>query len=310
MRNLTALVALLGCSALLNGCQDNQATAADHDVPKLVAQLVDKTRSNLVFIEGGAFTMGDFGAVGEDGLWRPYFPPTMEEDQPHEVTLSSYSFGAQKITWGDFDTYLLANHLDVLERNFGDSWEREPYQQDAASHFFVDKPAQVTWQEAKNYCHWLGDQTDLPLDLPTSAQWEFAGRNRGSQEWIYSTHDGRPLSEHRELVDRVQETGEYVPVGTRLPPNPLGLYDMADNGKEWVNDWFSETWYKDNPQITDPQGPEEGTKKVIRNLDFSFSRAGASESLPSSFNEDWVIIVTNTFRCALHSPTPVQDSSQ
>lgn len=310
MRNVTALFALLGCSALLYGCEGNQAAAADHDLPRLVAQLVDKTRSNLVFIEGGTFTMGDFGAVGEDGVWRPYFPPTIEEDQPHEVTLSSYSLSAQKTTWGDFDTYLLANELEVFERNFGDTWEREPYQQEAASQFYVEKPATVTWEEAKSYCNWLGGQTALSLDLPTSAQWEFAGRNRGSQEWIYSTHDGQPLSEHRELAERVQETGEYVPVGSRLPANPLGLYDMADNGKEWVNDWFSETWYRENPQITDPQGPNEGTKKVIRNFDFSFSRTGASEYLPSSFNEDWVIIVTNTFRCALQSPSPVKDLNQ
>lgn len=310
MRDLTVAMTLLACSGLLNGCQDSQPATSDNELPELVTKLIEKARSNLVFIEGGTFTMGDFGAVGEDGVWRPYFPPTIEEDQPHAVTLSSYSLSAQKTTWGEFDTYLLANGLEVFERNFGDTWERQPYQQEVTSQFYINKPATVTWEEAKSYCQWLGNETGLSLDVPTSAQWEFAARNRGSKEWIYSTHDGQPLSAHPDLSELVRETGEYVPVGSRLPANPLGVYDMADNGKEWVNDWFSETWYKDNPQITDPQGPNEGAKKVIRNLDFSFSRVGASESLPSSFNEDWVIIVTNTFRCALHSPTPARDSSQ
>lgn len=99
MRNIAVVMTLLGCSNLLHGCEDSQRAASDHDLPDLATKLIEKARSNLVFIEGGTFTMGDFGAVGEDGVWRPYFPPTIDEDQPHEVTLSNYSLGAYKTTW-------------------------------------------------------------------------------------------------------------------------------------------------------------------------------------------------------------------
>lgn len=32
------------------------------------------------------------------------------------------------------------------------------------------------------------------------------------------------------------DSGSVGPVGTRLPANPLGLYDMAENAEEWVED--------------------------------------------------------------------------
>lgn len=294
-------------SALLLGCKDATPTA-QHDLNVLSERLAEKTREQLVFVEGGDFVMGDFGAIGEDGVWRPYFPPTIKEDQAHNVTLTSYSLSQQKTTWADFDTYLLANELPLFERGLNKTWERSAFNEDPDSRFYSENPAQVTWQEAKDYCQWLGSEMGLPLDLPTSAQWEFAGRNRGSQAWVFSTHHGRELD--RDLKWHVYETGEFVPVGSRLPPNPLGIYDMADNGKEWVNDWFSETWYQENPKITDPKGPVEGTERVLRNLDFSFSRIGMPASLPSALNEQWDSIPEYTFRCALQSSDPIEKISR
>lgn len=303
LRNPVVLLCL-SCLAALSGCDRDRGIDAQ-ELDQRLARLEAKAMGGLVFIEGGTFTMGDFGAVGEDGIWRPFFPPTIEEDQPHEVTLSSYSLSRHKTTWEDFDTYLLANDLDVIERVFNEEWKREPFQSDESSPFYLKNPAQVTWKEANDYCHWLGQRTQLPLALPTSAQWEFAARNRGSTDWIFSTHDGKPLHAHRDLYEQVGEGADYVPVGSRLPLNPLGIYDMADNGKEWVSDWFSETWYRDNPTITDPTGPADGAEKVVRNLDFSFSRIGMPETVQTMHSEDRFLVTQFTFRCALQSSTPL-----
>ncbi|GGI90337.1 formylglycine-generating enzyme family protein [Halopseudomonas pertucinogena] len=301
MRNVSALMSMT-CLAILPGCDDGPSVGAE-ELNQRLAQLEEKAKQNMVFIEGGTFTMGDFGAVGEDGVWRPFFPPTAERNKAHTVTLSSYSISNQKTTWEDFDTYLIANDGDVIERVFNEEWKREPFQNVGSSPFYLRNPAQVTWKEANDYCYWLGQRIQLPLALPTSAQWEFAARNRGSTEWIFSTHDGKPLHVHHDLYEQVGEGPEYVPVGSRLPPNPLGIYDMADNGKEWVSDWFSDTWYRDNPEITDPTGPADGTEKVVRNLDFSFSRIGMPESVPTIHSEDRFLVTQFTFRCALQSST-------
>lgn len=301
---------LAACGGLLHGCGEPPSVQG-REFSSLLDQLKDQTHESMVFIEGGSFVMGDFGAVGEDGVWRPYFPPVIEEDKPHEVTLSSYSLSKHKTTWRDFDTYLIDNDLPAIVHGLSENWERELFEQNPESRLYVEKPAQVTWQQAKDYCQWLAQQTGLPLDLPTSAQWEYAARNRGSQDWLYSSHDGQWLEKHRDLAEKVYEGADFVPVGSRLPPNPLGLYDMLDNGKEWVNDWFSKTYYQESDGIVDPQGPAQGTEKVVRNLDtgslgFSFSRIGMPESLPSMINDDWVNISEYTFRCAAqsHEATP------
>jgi len=296
---------LVLASSLLAGCYSDTTNITDTKLLDRLVELEHRAITNLVFIEGGRFTMGDFGAVGDDGIWRPFFPPTLELNQPHEVTLSSYSLSRHKTTWEDFDTYLLANNLDVIERVFEEKRRRIPFNDDESSRFYLKKPAEVTWREAEEYCRWLGLRTGLPLALPTSAQWEFAARNRGSTEWRFSTHDGKPLHFHRDLYEQVGEGAERVPVGSRLPPNPLGVYDMADNGMEWVSDWYSDTWYRNNQNMTNPTGPVDGTEKTLRNLDFSFSRIGMPETVPTLHSADRLHIGEFTFRCALQRPTPL-----
>ncbi len=54
----------------------------------------------------------------------------------------------------------------------------------------------------------------------------------------------------------------FYPVG-KYPPNPLGLYDMGLSGSEWTNDWYAADYYSHSP-VNDPQGPAQGTKKVLR----------------------------------------------
>ncbi len=42
-----------------------------------------------------------------------------------------------------------------------------------------------------------------------------------------------------------------------------GEYDMGLSGSEWTNDWYAEDYYSHSP-VKNPQGPEQGTKKVLR----------------------------------------------
>ena len=37
----------------------------------------------------------------------------------------------------------------------------------------------MAWQQAKDYCQWLGQQVGTSMDLPTEAQWEYVARNKG-----------------------------------------------------------------------------------------------------------------------------------
>ena len=73
LRNAVALLCL-SCLATLSGCSRDTSIGAQ-ELDQRLARLEAKAMGGLVFIEGGTFTMGDFGAVGEDGIWRPFFPP-------------------------------------------------------------------------------------------------------------------------------------------------------------------------------------------------------------------------------------------
>src|SRR5690606_3766600 len=92
-------------------------------------------------------------------------------------------------------------------------------------------------------------------------------------------------------------------VGSRLPPNPLGVYDMADNGMEWVSDWYSDTWDRNNQNMTNPTGPVDGTEKTLRNLDFSFSRIGMPETVPTLHSADRLHRGEFSSPCALCRPS-------
>jgi formylglycine-generating enzyme required for sulfatase activity len=119
---------------------------------------------------------------------------------------------------------------------------------------------------SQDYCHWLGEKTGLPLDLPTEAQWEYAARNRGGYV-LFATDNGN-YEIGKNIANNEQKihfSGLHLfsfIIG-KFPPTPLGLYDMAGNGVDWINDWYAEDYYSRSPEI-DPQGPDSGKYKVIR----------------------------------------------
>jgi len=75
-------------------------------------------------------------------------------------------------------------------------------------------------------------------------------------------------------------------VGGKLG-NGYGLHDMSGNVYEWVNDWWSSSYYSSSPQ-NNPSGPATGSFHVFRGgswVDFSYyCRASVRISTPDSTN--------------------------
>jgi formylglycine-generating enzyme required for sulfatase activity len=255
-----------------------------------VVELVVHARENMVQVEGGTFQMGDWLIECQwDKSQGCRMDSNPDNDHVHEVKLSSFGISRYETTLGDFDL-------------FRELQGKEPYRAEwrqsdkLADMFHPRKPAWTKdWQETQDYCQWVGKLAGVEMDLPTEAQWEYAARSRG--RWLIWATDNGEIDSGRNFPRDGEGFGETQNVGS-YPPNPLGVYDMAANSKEWVADWHSETYYAESP-AKDPNGPSSGNEKVLRGgfngvsptSSFTVSRMG----LPPQRNEYTRLL---SFRCA------------
>ncbi len=254
-----------------------KVTQADIDA------LIDRTYEQMVFVEGGEFLMGD---IMHDGLYSTWG----DDNKPAvKVSLDSYSIGAYEVSYGDFDIYTAANDLPrAMDRDWvvGQEWRGPDY------------PAGTSWTRAKAYCLWLAEITGEPFDLPTEAQWEYAARSRGL-DVIYGTDDGTI-----RVGENYTDFRRDPHVSGIFPPNPLGLYDMSGNMKEWVNDWYDKGYYETMPKHN-PPGPMTGTEKVTRGGVFGESFTASNIIIrfkQPEYEKEFSVV---GFRCALNSKSPI-----
>ncbi|OLF41324.1 SUMF1/EgtB/PvdO family nonheme iron enzyme [Psychrobacter sp. Rd 27.2] len=229
------------------------------DEKKQLDDFLAQQKENMRFIEGGSFEMGDFGHKLD---WTDGLPLTGQPDNKplHKVTLDSFSMNAYKATYGDFDVYSMATGQEKVSTQKNNLKIRKP-----------NVAAGINWQTAQHYCQWLGSQLDVPMSLPTEAQWEYAARNRG-QYILFPTDTGEIdpgrnmwTYEQKNAMSEKYDTVAPVPIVGLYPPNPLGLHDLSNQNYEWMVDWYDPEYYA-NSLEHNPQGPETGTEKVLRGV--------------------------------------------
>ena len=92
----------------------------------------------------------------------------------------------------------------------------------------------ITWYDAQNYVTWLSKVTGKSYRLLTDAEFEYAARAGTTTPYYWGETIGTGNANCAECGSR-WDGKQTAPVGS-FPPNAFGLYDMAGNVDQWVQD--------------------------------------------------------------------------
>ena len=191
----------------------------------------------MVTIPEGEFVMGF------DGM------QALEDERPsHRPWLDTFAIDLHEVT-----THQYAVFLDAAKRPGPWQWETV----DLSLH--GDRPViGVDWPDADAYCRWKGKR------LPTEAEWEKAAR--GTDGRLYPWGSQAPMKDFANFALGARFSYSLVLMPVRSydqGKSPFGLYQMAGNVYEWVEDWYAANYYELSP-TRNPQGPDHGQFKVLR----------------------------------------------
>lgn len=291
--------------------QSGSGSGATVNIPALLVGKITPLRQ----VDGGTFIIGTTPqevaqAVDECvNVYQGNCQLAYGEDSapPHNVTIDPFFMEDKEVTYDQYMAFL--NSMGPNSHRTGCQGQlciatraEEPNSNvifDSANYrvnnAILNYPvAGVTWYGAAAYCAAIGRR------LPTEAEWEHAGRGPtnslypwGDQFDVTLARTSRPREENAALVG-AKAVASY-------PAGAYSLYDMAGNVAEWVNDWYSATYYTQQANsggaVVNPQGPPAGTEKVVRGGSWDavpfFSRSVHRQSAPPNDQKLWI-----GFRCA------------
>lgn len=230
--------------------------------------------SNMVFVPGGTFTMGDTAGIGFD-----------EELPTHSVTLNSFYMAKYLVTQGEYEAIMgnnpasgfgVGDNIPVYDVNWYDAIKycnlRSIQEKLKPVYSISGSTNPDDWGEVPDFgdddstwaaviCNWNA----TGYRLPTEAEWEYAARGAtDNPDYLYSGSDNID-----EVAWYIDNSGSSTPAVGGKAPNGLEIYDMSGNVYEWCWDWFDASYYKSSPS-KNPTGPESGSRRMLRGGSWDF----------------------------------------
>lgn len=212
----------------------------------LEKEVKGKDGAPMVLIPEGSFPMGVPHGDRDGG--RDEYPR-------HDVFVNNFYIDKFELTNSRYLEFVKATNHRIPQNPKNAT--RNLWQGDTITESLADRPViNVDWADANAYCQWAGKR------LPTEAEWEKAAKGTADRRFPWGNVE--PTNKHLNFNQQWIGEKTLMPVGSyELGKSPFGVYDMAGNVWEWVNDWYDAKYYEKSP-AKNPTGPETGAKRVLR----------------------------------------------
>lgn len=205
MKTLFNLLIILTVTLLISSCEDNNP-----DFPEI---------KGMVFIPDGEFLMGtdrveEAEAMKQFGLRKKEY---YGDARPvHKVSVRRFYIDKFEVT-----NSMYIEFVSDTGRQAPSHWKDGQFDSALKEHPVNN----ITWFDAYSYCYWAWKR------LPTEAEWEMVARGPKGLEYPWG-------NEYDETYANLTE-GKTTEVGSyKKDKSPYGVYDMAGNVMEWVEDYY------------------------------------------------------------------------
>jgi formylglycine-generating enzyme required for sulfatase activity len=172
----------------------------------------------MIVIPAGGFTMGS--------------PATEKDRNPNEgpqhlVTIArSFAVSKFDVTFDEWDVCVkYGDCAQIGDSGFGRG----------------SRPVNnVSWDDAQQYVRWFSKMTGKRYRLLAEAEWEYAARAGTTTAYFWGDEIGNGNANCKRCGSQWDDGGTS-PVGS-FKPNAFGLYDMAGNVWQWVQDCYHDNY--------------------------------------------------------------------